>query len=651
MPRTPKKSTTATVPYTTPSPSPKKSRSRKSQGTSIQVEPIPAPSVAQLLDQSRETTDEWYKSKRTKNGYANYVKHGKQWLGDWAIEDRTDSDDSELVTSEDRTGNDPEEGSTRVHLAQAFNTISDHTPVALRLLTAYKCEHQGCTFATAEGLRSAFKDYFERVLGCQGDVWRYNSHTKAWEGNPVFQSDFKTYYESLKNRDNRTGTVTQALPMFPKDLKVIMDYLDGKDGSDNVSVTRRLYFKAFATTAFALWTRNEELINLQFGNVKLCQQSATGRLYHEFQLVFRKTNKDPNKAQTYFIPQSTSEPEIDCYTHLLNWVSYQQGLIARSLGVGDLVFPAIASTGQIKFGVPTSRSGFETIMDDIVKKSGVMQGRNGKFTTHCFRRGGAQYRFMYAPKKWSLKAVKWWGGWSSGDNVNTIMRYLLEELTAYEEGFSDIMMDDRASERHESFMGVPDPSATPTKKDLFTFGEGIIQKFEGLFHVYASTPILPRHSPSPLGVTPVIATQQPPTPISTSCHVPGQSDDEGEVLATVLSAPVEHSPRPSRIPRTTSLDDVLAYWENGAPDKGLVVPLKQWADLFDPSDYQSEAVKLSNIRFIWEEFAIECQCDFNLFEAKFPGMRHQYTKLLKAVREARKERGEAKSRNRTSHKQ
>jgi hypothetical protein len=96
---------------------------------------------------------------------------------------------------------------------------------------------------------------------------------------------------------------------------------------------------------------------------------------------------------------------------------------------------------------------------------------------------------------------------------------------------------------------------------------------------------------------------------------------------------------------------VLAYWENGAPDKGLVVPLKQWADLFDPSDYQTEAVKLSNIRFIWEEFAIECQGNFDLFEAKFPGMQHQYTKLLKAVREARKERGDAKSRNRTSHKQ
>jgi hypothetical protein len=94
------------------------------------------------------------------------------------------------------------------------------------------------------------------------------------------------------------------------------------------------------------------------------------------------------------------------------------------------------------------------------------------------------------------------------------MRYLLEELTAYEEGFSDIMMEDRASERHESFMSGPDPSATPTKKDLFTFGESIIQKFEGLFHVHASLTPKPSHSPSPQVVTPVTLTQQPPTSMS-----------------------------------------------------------------------------------------------------------------------------------------
>lgn len=78
--------------------------------------------------------------------------------------------------------------------------------------------------------------------------------------------------------------------------------------------------------------------------------------------------------------------------------------------------------------------------------------------------------------------------YSAMEQVNTIMRYLLEELNAYEEGFSDIMMEGRASERHESFMGVPDPSASPTKHDLHTFGENIIQKFEGLFQAYANTP-------------------------------------------------------------------------------------------------------------------------------------------------------------------
>ncbi|KAJ7058277.1 hypothetical protein C8F01DRAFT_1060536, partial [Mycena amicta] len=108
----------------------------------------------------------------------------------------------------------------------------------------------------------------------------------------------------------------------------------------------------------------------------------------------------------------------------------------------DYVFPALASTGQIKFGESTSRSAFETLLDDIVGKSNVLRGRNGKFTTHRFRRGGAQYRFLWAERKWSLKAVKWWGGWSSNENVGTLMRYLLDELMAYEEGFSDIMMDD-----------------------------------------------------------------------------------------------------------------------------------------------------------------------------------------------------------------
>ncbi|KAJ7592229.1 hypothetical protein C8J56DRAFT_780975, partial [Mycena floridula] len=87
----------------------------------------------------------------------------------------------------------------------------------------------------------------------------------------------------------------------------------------------------------------------------------------------------------------------------------------------DPVFPALATTGKVKLGEVMSRTGIETLLDKVVEASGVMKGRNGKFTTHCFRRGGAQYRFMWAEHKWSLKVVKWWGGWSSSNHVSHLI--------------------------------------------------------------------------------------------------------------------------------------------------------------------------------------------------------------------------------------
>ena len=38
------------------------------------------------------------------------------------------------------------------------------------------------------------------------------------------------------------------------------------------------------------------------------------------------------------------------------------------------------------------------------------------------------------------------------------MRYLLDKLMSYEEGFTDILMKDRALDRHETFMGETPPA-------------------------------------------------------------------------------------------------------------------------------------------------------------------------------------------------
>ena len=122
-------------------------------------------------------------------------------------------------------------------------------------------------------------------------------------------------------------------------------------------------------------------------------------------------------GQHYHILPDSVHPKINCYSHLNRWLEHLSSILRHPLADEDYIFPAIASTNLIKFGEPTSRSGIEILLELVVEKSGVMKGRNGKFTTHCFRRGGAQYRFMWAERKWSLKAVKWWGGWSSSEHV------------------------------------------------------------------------------------------------------------------------------------------------------------------------------------------------------------------------------------------
>lgn len=97
--------------------------------------------------------------------------------------------------------------------------------------------------------------HFNRVLGCQGESWKFDPHTQKWDGNPVFEYQFKAYFESLKNRSNRLDTTTQALPMLPKDLALLHAWLDTPEALSLLGKTRCLYFKAFSSLAINLWTR------------------------------------------------------------------------------------------------------------------------------------------------------------------------------------------------------------------------------------------------------------------------------------------------------------------------------------------------------------------------------------------------------------
>src|SRR5215510_10092656 len=112
------------------------------------VATLEPPSTSWLLSQSLQTMDDWYKSVWKKKGYANYIKNGKKLLEEWMVEGRKHAEGG-LVAS--RLDSDPD--ADRSELGQAFDKINKHMLTALHLVMAYKCEHLGQAFATAEGLQ------------------------------------------------------------------------------------------------------------------------------------------------------------------------------------------------------------------------------------------------------------------------------------------------------------------------------------------------------------------------------------------------------------------------------------------------------------------------------------------------------------------
>ncbi|KAF9174742.1 hypothetical protein BGX20_009991 [Mortierella sp. AD010] len=290
--------------------------------------------ISGALGAATQATKDHQYSKKTKSTYQGHIDRGKAYAARF-----------------------PE-------MKDAFVNISYATLMMLRAFVSFQCQENNYSHKTAEGIRSAFKRYFQETFGCQGDTWKCDEDGN-WSGNPVFDPPFVEYMASLKNRDKLSGVSKQSLPMSYNDMKNLMSYLQKEETIGQHTESLCLLFQAFATAGFTLWT----------------------------------------------------------------------------------------SKGRAKIKEPFSHSRIQNVLDIFTNEAGLLEHRNGRFSTHCFRRGGAQYRLMFAEEKWSLKAVKWWGGWSEGERTGTIMRYLLDELVRYESGFGDMLSPVRNDSRHSLFMG------------------------------------------------------------------------------------------------------------------------------------------------------------------------------------------------------
>lgn len=110
-------------------------------------------------------------------------------------------------------------------------------------------------------------------------------------------------------------------------------------------------------------------------------------------------------------------PSVDAYEHLLNWLAFYELLLHRPLLPDDYIFPSVSTNGTVDPSRNLSGDMAQKMITKFAQAAGLP--RWARFSTHCFRRGGAQYRFMYAPigDRWTLATIKWWGGWADGEKV------------------------------------------------------------------------------------------------------------------------------------------------------------------------------------------------------------------------------------------
>ncbi|KAF8327311.1 hypothetical protein F5887DRAFT_924829 [Amanita rubescens] len=254
-------------------------------------------------------------------------------------------------------------------------------------------------------------------------TYKYDKECDVVRGCPARSEVIKALLKQVKNKNGMEGGKAlrnHARAVRIEDLNQMMDWSEktfpsahlarlGKEDI-TVEVIKHVLMRAFLSSGFTLWTRNTELCSIQSGDLEMGCVGPTPHFFPHFriQLLHRKgwqqqlkSYDGPLRGQIYEIYKQDVSA-ADMYTHLQRWIWFleEKLLSCRLANQDEFIFPTIGSNSIV---YPKQEISYDTIqvyINEFQEKAGV----TGKLTTHSFRRGGAQYRFMYAPlgQHWTL---------------------------------------------------------------------------------------------------------------------------------------------------------------------------------------------------------------------------------------------------------
>ncbi|KAJ4475118.1 hypothetical protein C8R41DRAFT_869964 [Lentinula lateritia] len=659
---------------------------RKASKKQKTEETITGSPVKRLSDLRRETnvnTTAHIRAPNTIKKYEEVIKRGRKWLEDFldAEEKARDCDENE----EDEDGSDFKEDRSTAALQQTASEFRgcldgkprESTPEAIAMFMSWKCYTEGRKIATANQIHAAFKYYYTHLNGDKyRGPWRYDGAQREWVGNPCDAAQVADLHDGCKRKDGEAerhhsmpASIIVMERLYAYSITICPDDYPVADVKSLALKTSHLRFRAYASLGFTIWTRNSETSNLQAKHIDRNPLPRPGATpsdppFIQINLRDRKNwQKKQGKNETQLnghrynlYPQKIRA--ICAYTHLSIWMSFsEQYILRRKYAPEDYIFPNINVNGITIQNKPVTPEAVQKMINEFTTAAGVP----GAFTTHCFRRGGAQYRFMFAPvgERWTLARIRWWGGWAPNEKRDTLIRYLLDELNTYEEDHSDALapVDRRASESHAGEAAEMGPVSAAECRNLFQMQSFFIQKtVKNEVFAALTTPSLVqqigsvpgyRHTNgpniSPSFIYPAIHSTNsvsipseiyaPPPPLIP----PSKNPQTTYIQASSMSSSppaflpgLEHLPTiPNIRPGPEGWKQIVHDWEHADPNRHHHYALRDWKTEW------AKATKLASNynkrKLIATEFIEEFERDEEKFKLAYPSCKKGIEQLLHEI--------------------
>ncbi|KAK6984285.1 hypothetical protein R3P38DRAFT_3410020 [Favolaschia claudopus] len=544
------------------------------------------------------------------------------------------------------------------------------------LYLVYKIYGQGRKIGTADTIHAGFKLIFSDGDKYRGK-WHFNPTTVAWVGNPIDSAKVQDTMSDLVRLGMDGGDRKHSLAMSEEFMSRMFAW------SDETCPASRYEEKSSTVEEKNLNTKHFgvqicfELIKLQRKHLTfgLEDSKAFNTPYFELQLTNRKgwqkrVNKTDKEADLrsgkFKICAQPDLPACDSFTWMTRWVKYlEEDIYKCPLNPDDYIFPATGANGIVQTGEHISHDDVQKWITEFAAGADLPRA-NGTFSTHCFRRGGAQYRFMFAPvgRRWTLRQVRWWGGWAEGEHRDTLIKYLLDELNTYEDDYSGMLLPTKP-DTDKSFLGEATSTAPAIAENITMLHQSLSAdirtlstEFDKLLRIVAAAVTAPGNfAPTTIQIQTLSTSHpfvsgRPAIPSFPSRVTPASSVSSVNLASSLQSQPpalTRGRPLPDaglivpdrpKSKRSESWIIIVQHWEDGDAEHGLTTSLKDWPKDWLLGTNKPLAMKHTQQRIIATEFIDHYKRDKQSFLEAYPEANQGSSALLGAINKAREARGD-----------